>query len=85
MKIFRFSQKMPPAHFSEDFESFCIYLITNVLSLGENFCLFILIKKSLQMLNFYFGRKYHFVKLKNAIFACLFCVFKWEIHREDTL
>ena len=61
---------MRPARFFERFEEFCICLIFNSLSSSENFCLFTVGKKSLEVLNFHFWRKYHFVKSKNGISAC---------------
>ena len=47
---------------------FLISLITRCLSSYQKFRLFAIGKKSLEVLNFYFGRKYHFVKSKKSIF-----------------
>ena len=60
---------MRPAHFFEHFGKFYITLIINGLYLMQNFHFFATDKKSLQVLNFHFGRKYHFVKLKCAVFC----------------
>ena len=60
---------MRPARFFEYFEYFYIILIINNLYLAKFFRLFIVGKKTLQVLNFHFGRKYHFVISKNGIFT----------------
>ncbi len=61
---------MHPVRFFEHFEEFCILLIINCLSFVRNFPLFVFGKKSLEVLNLHFERKYHFVKSKNAVLAC---------------
>ena len=58
-----------PANFFEYFDEICIRLIIIMLSLNQNSRLFVLVEKSLQMLNFHFGRKYHFVKLNKLTFV----------------
>ena len=68
-KYTKFSKKLRPARFFENFEKFYISLIINHLSLNKNFYLFVFVQKSLQVLNFHFRRKYHFVKLKKSIFV----------------
>lgn len=45
-------------------------MIINILSLNHFFHLFVISKKSPEMLNFNFGRKYHFVKLGNDMLGC---------------
>ena len=55
--------------FFERFEKFCIPLIFNKLSLDKNFHIFALVQKLLEVLNFHFGRKYHFVKNGKLIFV----------------
>ena len=59
--------------FFERFEKFYILLIISNLSLKQKFRLFAVNKKSSEMLNFHFGRKYHFVKSGNGISACFNC------------
>ena len=52
-------------------------MIINYLSRWRKFRLFAVGKKSLEVLNFHFGRKYHFVKNEKLIyimFLLLFCV-----------
>ena len=62
--MLRIIEKLRPACFFEYFDGFYIPLIVNDLSLCQNFRLFVLGKKTLEVLNFYFGRKYHFDILK---------------------
>ena len=63
-------KNLHPARFFEYLEKFYILLIISYLSLMQKFRFFAIDKKSLQVLNFHFERKYHFVKLKNCILAC---------------
>ena len=58
-----------PANFFEYFDEIYIRLIINMLSLNQNSRLFVLVEKSPEVLNFHFGRKYHFVKLKKLTFV----------------
>ena len=67
---------MRPAHFFEYFEENHIILTINDLYLAQIFRFFATDKKSLEVLNFHFGRKYHFVKLRKSVLACFFAVFK---------
>ena len=66
IKTYQFVENLRPVRFFESFDKFYILLIINNLSLIKNIHLFVPDKKSLQMLNLHFGRKYHFVKLKNG-------------------
>ena len=51
-----------------------------MLCLHLNFRLFSIGKKPLEMLNFQFGRKYHFVILKHGIFAHFLLFLSGGIH-----
>ena len=62
----KFSKKLRPTRFFECFEIFHIPLIVSWLYSSQKFYFFDISKKSLEVLNFHFGRKYHFVKLKNG-------------------
>lgn len=64
-----------PANFFEYFDKICIRLIINMLSLNQNSRLFVLVEKSLEVLNFRFGQKYHFVILKNNFFKRIYSKF----------
>ena len=72
----KYSKKLRPAHFFEYFGKIYILLIINHLSLAKNFSLFTIDKKTLEVLNFHFKRKYHFVKLESDILVC-FLSFMW--------
>ena len=60
-------KKLRPTHFFECFDKFYIALIINILSLQQKFRFSVLGKKSLEVLNFHFGRKYHFVKSEKSV------------------
>ncbi len=61
--------------FFERFLQNHILLIINTLYLNCFFRLFISCKKSVQVLNFHFGRKYHFVKNGKLIFVMFWAAF----------